>query len=650
LGSRFVRHETDANGYGVVVFKGADGKEQKAYVNKPGLDTEDVGRAVIGSLPYLGVGALTGGIGPLALRTIGTGLGMAGTSAGLDLASTGLGSEQGIDTSRAAVTGALGAAGEPAGALLSKAWQKFVTVPGLFDKKAGTLTDKGREAASKLGLEPDMLVGKIGEEFSKIYAAAPDTVKKQLGEQFSAKTLGIPSTLGQRTKDAEQLLQEKAMRYGVYGENAKGIIQEFDKRQAEALKNAALGAVDPAQQGVPGVAARLAPHRNAADVDPASLGQGIRSGMEAAKAAAKEQERAAWAGVTDIMPKQEAFEMLPQSVAKALGEFRVDKDTMPVAYSMAKKLEDYMGGKAAQEELKVLGNNASVPTIDEMRRRLGQTVRAAQNDADREAASRIYRGFNDWIGQAAERELILGNPEAAAALRTARGITKEIKDLFQPKDATGRTTAGARILSDVLEKADSPERVVQSLFFSGGQTPASIKSGSLEALQNMKAILDKYPAKDVAKQTWDDIRTAYWMKLVQDKKGELFSPKVMLNNIKTAEQSQSSVFKTLYSPEEIAQMVQLKKALETISYVDPNPSGSAVGGAALLKKAIGKLFEVIGGNSKIGQMAVEYSGLNRMYGTVGAKNAVSDVIKTPPVRGLGGASAAAGSIYNRGAD
>lgn len=647
LGDRFIRTEKDVNGYDVAVFKGADGAEKKAYVNKPGLDGEDVSRAILGTAPYALLGTLTGGIGSLALRTAATGLGSAGTSIGMDLAATQAGSEQGVDFGRAAITGVVGGAAEPAGALLNKAWQRFVTVPGLFDKKAGVLTDKGREAAARLGLEPDMLTGKIGQEFSKIYAAAPDTAKAQLAEQFSAKTLGIPSTVGQRSKDAQQLLQEKGMRYGVYGDNAKNIMQEFDKRQADAIKQAAVGgATDP--QAVQGIASKLAPHRAATELDPAALGQGIKSGLETAKDAAKQQERAAWAGVTDLTATKDALDMLPQSIGKSLGDFRVDKDTMPVAYSMAKKLEDYMTGKAAQEELKVLGTNAATPTIDEMRRRLGQSVRAAQNDADRVAAGRIYDGFNEWIGQAAEKQLLNGNPQAAAALRTARGFTKEMKDLFSPRDATGRTSAGGKLLSEIVERADSPERVVSALFFNSPQ-PATIKAGGVEALQKIKGILDKYPAQDVAKQTWDDIRAAYWMRLVQDKKGDMFTPGVMLNNIKASLKSQGTVVRTLYDQNELAHIGQLVKALEQITYKDPNPSGSAVGVAALIKQAVGKLFELIGGNSRIGQAVVDYSGVGRAYGTASAKAALRDGIKTP-VRGMGPEAAAATSGYQRSSE
>lgn len=80
LGDRFVRRERDANGNPIIVTRGPDGQEQRGYVNRPGLDLQDVSRAVYGSLPYVATGGATGA----ALKTAGVGLnalGQAGAAA-----------------------------------------------------------------------------------------------------------------------------------------------------------------------------------------------------------------------------------------------------------------------------------------------------------------------------------------------------------------------------------------------------------------------------------------------------------------------------------------------------------------------------------------------------------------------------------------
>lgn len=133
LGDKFVRRETahvggnnvqtggprSATGYKapedyqVMVTRGPDGQEQRSYVNKPGLDWEDVGRAAVGSLPFMATGgaagAATAGRG-LVAQSLALGGAGAATSAAGDVAQMPLGSEQGIEVPKALAYGAFGAA------------------------------------------------------------------------------------------------------------------------------------------------------------------------------------------------------------------------------------------------------------------------------------------------------------------------------------------------------------------------------------------------------------------------------------------------------------------------------------------------------------------------------------------------------------
>lgn len=134
LGDRFVRRETvstegdpkqpfrprgsptpsvPSESYDVIVSRGPNGEEQRGYVNKPGLDSEDVVRGVRGALPYVGTGlggmVAGAGRGLLANMAIQGALGGA-TSVGGDAALIPMGSEQGIDVPKALISTALGAA------------------------------------------------------------------------------------------------------------------------------------------------------------------------------------------------------------------------------------------------------------------------------------------------------------------------------------------------------------------------------------------------------------------------------------------------------------------------------------------------------------------------------------------------------------
>ena len=654
LGKRFVKREADQYGYEVITYRGADGQERTAYVNRPGLDSEDIARGMLQTVPYVMGGGLTGALAKRAgLKLLGTagaqGLTAAGTSVAQDVAAGSVGSEQGIDVPRAAITGAAGIVGEAAAVPIAAAWRKFVTVPGLYDASAGQLTPKGVQIAVEAGLDPQALVGKLGQEFAKTYARTGEAA--MAGRQVASTDLGIESTIGQRTKDAQRLTEEGAMRRGLYGEGAKQELRAFDDRQAQQIRNAVLGNVEEAGAGnVPntkGIAASLNPTRDIDRMTPQEMGQAIQEGLQTARQSARQAENQAWQGLHQITAHPEAMDLLPAAVGRALGEREIDQVTTPAAYRMANMMQRYMTGEPAEQTLSVLGQSMQAPTVDGMRRRLLNTMRNATTPEDRAAAGRLYDGFNDWIGIAADAQRLTGHPDAAAALRGARQISREIRDLFQPREG-GKSTPAAGLLQRVLEKADSPEAVVQSLFGSGPN--AGIKSGTVGALQRMKTALDRFGGAE-GQNVWNDIRTTHWLRLVTDRKGEMASPTVMLNTLKTAFEKQGTLMSQLYAPSEIRTMRQLMKSLEQVTYKDPNPSGSGYTIGLLAREFLGTLMDAIPFAQKITvplKAVYSISGLPDVKGRMAARAATSQALPLPSKAPSGFASGAvAGAEHER---
>lgn len=125
LGDKFLKREKDANGYDVFTTRGRDGQEQKGYLNRPGLDLEDVSRGIHSALPYMATGGAAGlafgaGRGLMANAAI-QGVTGAATSAAGDVAQMPLGSEQGIEAEKALMVGALSAAAPFAGRAVGNA-------------------------------------------------------------------------------------------------------------------------------------------------------------------------------------------------------------------------------------------------------------------------------------------------------------------------------------------------------------------------------------------------------------------------------------------------------------------------------------------------------------------------------------------------
>lgn len=183
--------------YDVITYKDESGSEKQGYVNRPGLDWEDVSRAVIGSVPFMATGgaagAATAGRGLLA-KSLALGGSQAATSAAGDLAMIPMGSNQGIEGGKAAAYGAFGAAaplvgravGNATGAVAEKLAPKDATLRGLSNRavsrveeaiQADGITPRSYQAKA-WSIDPDMAVlGDMGQTLQDDLATLAGTPK-----------------------------------------------------------------------------------------------------------------------------------------------------------------------------------------------------------------------------------------------------------------------------------------------------------------------------------------------------------------------------------------------------------------------------------------------------------------------------------------
>jgi len=580
LGDSFVRREADANDYPLMVYRNKDGGESKAYVNRPGLDWADVDRAAHATTPYLLGGGLVGAMGRganLGVRAGLQGLTGAGVSVGQDVAASNMGSDQGIDVTRAAVAGGLGAGGELASPLLQ--WGKQALGFGTqYIDDAGRLTPDGMRAAHQAGVNPKDLDAETTKAFAEALKFGRDPA--EVLSQIRSNRFGIPTTKGQRTKDTELLLTEKDARFGTLGPDAKDLISKLDREQSQAITNQVRGHIVPGANGMDeyrGLGAQIAPTRLPHEQNLETIGQSVRGGLTEARDTLKAQERAAWDDVPDITPKPVAFDELPGALSGQLGSMRVDSQITPTAMRMDAELAAFRDGKGIIADGPKMVQQTPIQTLDQMRRRLLDTYKsAAPGTPDAKAAKAYYDGFNDWVWDAAEKGLINGDPAAAAKMSAAREITREVKGLFQPRNANGRAAPAERIITQIMDDADTPERVVSSLLGAAG--PHTVpKAGVVDALTRIKTILDKATPQSgsmAGKETWNDIRLAYWLRITTDKSGATLSPTMLRKNIDQAFTSQHSIIRTLFTDAERGEMRAFARAVGEAAYKDPNPSGS----------------------------------------------------------------------------
>lgn len=644
LGDKVISRTATPDGYEILKVRAPDGSEQDVYLNKPGLDTQDVVRGVRGALPYM----LTGGAAGLAGRGAGVlansllqGGAAALTSAVGDLAQEPMGSQQGIEGGKALITGALGAAGPVLGKAVGSAYQRFIAEPRYFDRSSGALTDLGKQVAQDMGLDPATMAREAQQTFAKSYAADPAAAQ---GLIDSGKLdFNVPVTKGQLTKDPQQLMIEKSLRSGVHGETAKNTITALDQEQAAKLAEAARQTLPQKfvsnLDGYHGNAQFRPTKLGNEPLAPDQFGSVIQDTFQGAKSAAQAAEDKAWDGIGVLRATPQALENLPNAIRSSL-EFKPDNTLHPATWRMLEQLDAFTKGNKSGPTLDILGpNNAG--DLDTFRRQLGALVKAAPNPADRTLAGNVYRSFNNWIGDSAQQQLLLGNADDAARLVAARDVSKQMHEIFAPT-IKGRQTSGARVVEKILNQ-DTPEKIIDTLFAS---PKAGVKDGTVEALLLMKRAAGQYADQAASTDLWTSLKVAYWSKLIQGKDGQVLSPTNMLNNINSALHNQPTVVQTLFSKSDLKMINRFANTLKDVAYKDPNPSGTATGIAVLSKQLFGKLLNAFG---PIGQAAVEYSGIPRAWGTALAKRAVAQTPQAIPAQGvnLGPLTAGAGSAVGR---
>ena len=427
---------------------------------------------------------------------------------------------------------------------------------------SGGLSAAGKAEAERIGLTPGQIAGMEGrpaEKFAEASSIARDP--QEVASQFRTGEFGIPTTKGQRTKDTQLLQMEVEMRRGLWGDQAKQIMREFDEGQSKAIGEAATGTIG----------GQIAP--NAAGREKVTLGRGIHEGIQTAKAYLDEAENQIWGAAGPMFPREEGFDMLATRVATSLQESHIWPKPNLGAYAtsneMLQFLEDYSKGKVSEQILPLVGKGKSSIFLDDARRYLLNLYRGAEpKTADAMASKAIYDGFNKWIDDLADNALLVGQPDTAAALKTARAFTKDMKELLAPRDVTGKLTPAGKRLDVVFNKADSPESVVDALI---PQPSTKLRPGDVEALKHMKDLL----VKNGAPEAWDDVALAYWVKIAQNDKGQIHSPKLLQNRIDAAFTNQKSAIDVMWDADTQSLVKRFARALDDATWVDPNPSGTS---------------------------------------------------------------------------
>lgn len=249
----------------------------------------------------------------------------------------------------------------------------------------------------------------------------------------------------------------------------------------------------------------------------------------------------------------EAAEQLPARISSALEDFDLTPDLTPAAV----RAVDVVG---EMTDAVAKGEGARFETF---RRRLGGLIGSAKNKTDRNAATRVKRAFDDWLDDSVEQGLFEGNPETLSMLKEARSLRSQYGRQFEALDNTD--TAG-KIMQNIVEKADSPEQVVNYIF---GQSALGRKGASTSAVQRIKQAVGE------DSETWDAIREMAWLRLSRNRQGDFVGGKLFKRNFNDLKNRNKSLMDSLFKPDEQRLMSRFAQAVDVTSPPRQNPSGTA---------------------------------------------------------------------------
>jgi len=487
--------ETDPNnGRLVVNYKGEVG-----YIDAPGVSLSGVFDTLAQVGKYLPAGKLAGLGANLMTRMGIAGAAGAATSAAEDLAAIPQGSEQGFNIEKAAVTAAASGIGQGAGEKLVAPAAGWLAAKGRDFYRSlsgaagvlnpdGTLSQRGRELAQSIGLNPDEVTPQLAKQ---LQSSADDAIAagKEAGADTGeaatrlalSRRFNTPLTKGETSQDyAQQSLEENLKRMDVTTSAGKTM------RAAEEQSAARLRGND-GESGF-GLLNREISGARAADV--ADAGRTVLAQTKAAGDAAKAAYNAQYATAKQLGAALDsaALKAFPGQAEAAVNRaVAYDPALYPKTAAMLKYIE--------QNAAKVNdADGISLAQLENVSKLINSEWRGA-TPTDRGGLNVLREQFGQMVDAALSSGKISGNQNSVAAWKAGRDLYGRFQGLFGVnKDAgTAEKAAGNQIKNwlksdnvtgeEVITKAVQNKALTERILqIHGADSPAhvALKQGALE--------------------------------------------------------------------------------------------------------------------------------------------------------------------------
>lgn len=391
-------------------------------------------------------------------------------------------------------------------------------------------------------------------------------------QALAAKAAGelpvpVPMSLGQLTGAPAQQMLENSLLRGAEGDIAAGVMQAFKGEQQGALR----GNVDA-------VAAKMA----GKPVAPGEAGKAVSERLNSMRDAAKAEVDAAYAAARD-QGENAMLASAKEARDAILDGLRADYDLTRVG-SVAKVVENFGEGGA--------------PTAREMfdmRTRLTNLTQSS-DAVEGGAARKAVRALDSYIDGALREDLLLGDPAAVKAWRTAIGKRAAFGKLFEGDDMIEALTERVQRGGGSTLKVD-PEEATNYIL-----NRSSLGFIGKRNLGRDLKRLEKVLGKD--SDEWNTLRAETFMRIARAGEGApeggqaQFSGQNFMKAWERVKKEDPQVLGVMFTPEERAlvdQFAEVAQKVTTPVKGGDNPSNSAITGKKLLEPLF--QFLTIGGGA-----------------------------------------------------
>ena len=518
----------DGNGNKIII--DPTGKP-KAYVNQPGLDTEDVTRFGAKAAAFvpaaMGAGAAAG-LG-LAARVGAGALGSAVTDAGMQKLS---GREE-VDRGQVAVTGVIGGAAEAIAPVLGKIGKYLKTKYTERQWTKLSTTEQRRAIARQLtadGFRPSDLRGMSREtlnDFGVARIRAGQTVspeatiaEQEFGYRLTRGQMMPDDTVVEGANKFQQLSREETLRSTPSGERFRRIVEKNTNQTDDNLQSMAERMVG----------------RNTSD-SPMESAQRVQEGILDAERALKSKVDDAYGAARSYNANiaDEAILAIPDRVTTALRDSAtiLDDALTPGAVRVMKDLSD--------------NPETSIRMLDIQRQRINNMFSDTMDRRDKRALKIIKDAFDDAIGDAIDNQMFTGDPQALDALKKARGLYADYAKKFRSNDQAGK------IVQKIIDRDAAPEEIANLMIGVNGMS----KAGSARIAKRYGEIVGR------DSEAFNSLREMAFLTITRKPTNETKGAQALVSTIKKALEGQgSSLMKELYTEAELSTLKRFSQALE----------------------------------------------------------------------------------------